>query len=571
MNTHLFGKADDWVLLAVVLGAPLFGAFFNGVFGKRVGKPAVRIMTMSAIGVSFLAAVVTFLKLRTLHHQAEEVAKEVWLATPQGQALPKELPVAPSKLSWLAWQWFSMATSGGDGRMAIDLRFSVDELSGVMMLVVTGVGFLIHLYSTSYMAKDPGYHRFFAYLNLFVFSMLTLVLADNLPVLFVGWEGVGACSYLLIGFWYDKSENAAAGRKAFIANRIGDVGVIGGMLVIAYYCGALDWDGINHNAERLLDPNARFVLWQGAAKTISLSAATVACLALFLGCTGKSAQIPLYVWLPDAMAGPTPVSALIHAATMVTSGIYLICRLNVVFSFSPFTMMIVACVGAATALFAATIGLVQNDIKKVLAYSTVSQLGFMFLGVGVGAFGMGFFHVFTHAFFKACLFLGAGSVIHAMHARIHDDVKSQDMREMGGMRKYMPWTFYSMAAATLAIAGFPLTSGFFSKDGILFKVFGNEVVHPYAASAREILKTPECANAAAGALSAKCQTAARLAHSYFEAPRWLGPLLFTVGIVAATCTAFYMFRLLFKTFWGDFRGWAIDPNAKLATNPFENE
>jgi NADH-quinone oxidoreductase subunit L len=560
--------AASWPLLAVVLGAPLFGAFFNGVFGKRLGKPAVRIMALTVMAVSFAAAVATFLKLRTLHHHAHLAALDAWKSAHGGSTeLPQEIQQAPSKLVWHAWHWFSMATSGGDGRMAVDIKFSVDELSAVMMLVVTGVGFLIHLYSSSYMAKDPGYHRFFAYLNLFVFSMLTLVLADNLPVLFVGWEGVGACSYLLIGFWFDVSANASAGRKAFIANRIGDVGVIAGMLIIGYYVGALDWDGINSGVEKLVGDNARLTLWTTAKGAFTISAATAACLALFLGCTGKSAQIPLYVWLPDAMAGPTPVSALIHAATMVTSGIYLICRLNNVFAFSPFTMMIVAIVGALTALFAATIGLVQNDIKKVLAYSTVSQLGFMFLGVGVGAFGMGFFHVFTHAFFKACLFLGAGSVIHAMHARIHDDVKSQDMRNMGGLRRYMPWTYASMGVATAAIAGLPLTSGFFSKDGILFKVAANEVVHPYAATARSELASPRCAGAAA----ANCQAFAAKAHAYFEAPKWLGTLLFVIGIVAATCTAFYMFRLLFKTFWGDFRGWAIDPNGHLATNPFENE
>lgn len=566
-HVHLFAKPDDWFLLGIILGLPLYGAFFNGVFGKRFGRNMVRAVGVGTVGLSFLTAVFTFLQLHKLHHHAEEAAKAAWLAANQGKALPAEIAVAPSKLSWFAWKWMSMAMAGGDGRLGIDVKFSVDELSGVMMLVVTGVGFLIHLYASSYMAKDPSYHRFFAYLNLFVFSMLTLVLADNLPVLFVGWEGVGACSYLLIGFWFDNAGNAAAGRKAFIANRIGDVGMIAGMLLIGYYVGALDWDGINHGADKLLDPAARITVWQSTGKIITMSAATAATLALFLGCTGKSAQIPLYVWLPDAMAGPTPVSALIHAATMVTSGIYLICRLNVVFALSPFTMMIISITGALTALFAATIGLVQNDIKKVLAYSTVSQLGFMFLGVGVGAFGMGFFHVFTHAFFKACLFLGAGSVIHAMHARVHDDVASQDMRNMGGMRKYMPWTYAAMGVSTLAIAGFPLTSGFFSKDGILFKTWGNEVVHPYVATAKSLLELPECkANAAAP----KCVAATNVMHQYFQAPAWLGKVLFVIGILAATMTAFYMFRLVFKTFWGEFKGWAVDPAAPLATNPFEN-
>jgi NADH-quinone oxidoreductase subunit L len=513
--------------------------------------------------------------------------------------------------------------------MGIDVKFSVDELSGVMMLVVTGVGFLIHLYSTSYMAKDRAYHRFFAYLNLFVFSMLVLILADNMPLLFVGWEGVGACSYLLIGFWYEKTPNAEAGRKAFIANRIGDVGMIGGMFLLAHYTGALDWTGISeHVMNMVVKPGAgpnmsivpeRVILVENAATAfkwggyaflglgailalsafmsegrglriglgvgavillaiggllemrvgnappmVTMSPATLCCLALFLGCTGKSAQIPLYVWLPDAMAGPTPVSALIHAATMVTSGLYLVCRLNFLFVCSPVAMAVMACVGAATALFAATIGLVQNDIKKVLAYSTVSQLGFMFLGVGVGAFAMGFFHVVTHAFFKACLFLGAGSVIHAMHARIHDDVVSQDMRKMGGLRKYMPWTYLSMGAATLAISGLPLTSGFFSKDGILYHAWVNRVVNPMAATAEFMLQNEK--------LDAQTKAAAQNMDAMFwHAPSWLGPVLFCVGIVAATCTAFYMFRLLFMTFWGEFRGWKVADDAALRTNPMENE
>jgi NADH-quinone oxidoreductase subunit L len=558
---------DNWFWLGLILGLPLYGAFFNGVFGKRFGRGAVRFVGVGTIFLSFLISIYTFLELHKVHHHAEAVAKTAWGAAHPGQALPAEIEVGASKLSWLAWKWMSMAMSQTDGRLAIDVKFSVDQLSGVMMLIVTGVGFLIHLYASSYMAKDPGYHRFFAYLNLFIFSMLTLVLADNLPVLFVGWEGVGACSYLLIGFWFDKTENAAAGRKAFIANRIGDVGMLAGMLLIGYYVGALDWDGIHAGADKLLDPMARITVWNRAVNPITVSAATAACLCLFLGCTGKSAQIPLYVWLPDAMAGPTPVSALIHAATMVTSGIYLICRLNVVFSLSPFTMMIIAITGALTALFAATIGIVQNDLKKVLAYSTVSQLGFMFLGVGVGAFGMGFFHVFTHAFFKACLFLGAGSIIHAMHARVHDDVKSQDMRHMGGLRKYMPWTFYSMGAATIAISGFPLTSGFFSKDGILFKAWGNEIWHPHAATARAILESPTCKQAPT---TPTCVNAMTVANGYFHAPHWLGKLLFVVGILAATMTAFYMFRLFFRTFWGDFRGWAVDPKAQLALDPFKN-
>ncbi|GAC1536820.1 MAG: hypothetical protein NVS3B10_00940 [Polyangiales bacterium] len=544
------------------MGAPLFGAFFNGVFGKRLGKNGVRLMSLFAIGVSFAAAVATFVALHHVHSAARDA-----FAASEGKG-----EAAGEKLSWLAWKWMSMASGGTDGRMSIDVKFSVDELSGAMMLVVTGVGALIHLYSTSYMAKDAGYHRFFAYLNLFVFSMLVLILADNMPLMFVGWEGVGACSYLLIGFWYDKAPNASAGRKAFIANRIGDVGLIGGMLLIAYYTGALDWSGIaDHASNMIMKPGSgpmgqivpeRIMLWE--ARHLTVSPATLACLALFLGCTGKSAQIPLYVWLPDAMAGPTPVSALIHAATMVTSGLYLICRLNFLFVFSPVTMAIIATVGALTALFAATIGLVQNDIKKVLAYSTVSQLGFMFLGVGVGAFSMGFFHVITHAFFKACLFLGAGSVIHAMHGRIHDDVASQDMRNMGGLRRYMPWTYLSMGAATLAISGLPLTSGFFSKDGILFHAYANRVINPVAATAEWVVRTAKPG-------SPEHDAGVALAGIYWQAPRWLGPTLYAIGILAATCTAFYMFRLLFLTFLGDFRGWAVASDAPLRTNPIENE
>jgi NADH-quinone oxidoreductase subunit L len=364
---------------------------------------------------------------------------------------------------------------------------------------------------------------------------------------------------LLIGFWYDKAPNAAAGKKAFIANRIGDFGLICAMFLLASYTGALDWAGIANGSQSLLPipgPGGDSLLihywpvgggeYQGIFSFLqphepkTITAATAVGLALLLGCTGKSAQIPLYVWLPDAMAGPTPVSALIHAATMVTAGVYLICRLSFVFVLSPFVMMLIAIVGASTALFAATIALVQNDIKKVLAYSTVSQLGFMFLGVGVGAFTAGFFHVFTHAFFKACLFLCAGSVIHAMHARVHDDVRSQDMRYMGGLRKFMPFTYWTFAASTLAITGFPLTSGFFSKDEILYRTFIDHTVSPFAARLNAQRLPP------------------------FEPPHWIGPLLYGVALLAAVMTAFYMFRALFMTFWGDFRGWTLGRPSLLA-------
>ncbi|MEO6419931.1 MAG: NADH-quinone oxidoreductase subunit L [Polyangiaceae bacterium] len=534
--------AENFSLIALILGMPLLGAFVNGIWGERLGKPAVRLMALSAVGISFLAAVVAFM---SLDHLIEKENHE------------------HAKLAWTAWEW--MHTNGGRaaGNVPIELRFSIDALSGVMMLVVTGVGFLIHLYSTAYMEKDKAYWRFFAYLNLFIFSMLVLILGDNLPVLFVGWEGVGLCSYLLIGFWYDKMPNAEAGKKAFIANRIGDFGLICGMFLLVHYTGALDWAGIARGANVLADSPAdayRIHVWpigggtyQGIfhilqpTRPVTISAATAVGLVLLLGCTGKSAQIPLYVWLPDAMAGPTPVSALIHAATMVTAGVYLICRLSFVFVLSPFVMMVIAIVGVSTALLAATIALVQNDIKKVLAYSTVSQLGFMFLGVGVGAFTAGFFHVFTHAFFKACLFLGAGSVIHAMHARIHDDVKSQDMRNMGGLKKYMPITYYTFAAATLAISGMPLLSGFFSKDEILYRAFVNHSVNPFTE-----------------------RFAARHMGVYTP-PAMLGPVLYVLGLVAATMTAFYMFRCFYMTFHGDFRGWTIGRPSSIPKAPAHDE
>ncbi|MGK2961196.1 MAG: NADH-quinone oxidoreductase subunit L [Gemmatimonadaceae bacterium] len=345
------------------------------------------------------------------------------------------------------------------GNFSIDAALQLDQLSMVMVLVITGVGTLIHIFSVGYMREDPGYPRYFAYLNLFVFFMLVLVLGANYPVMFVGWEGVGLCSYLLIGFWFSEKANADAGKKAFIVNRIGDFGFLLAMFLMFASFGALDFAGVN-----------------AAASTLPMGAAllTSVCLFLFLGCAGKSAQIPLYVWLPDAMAGPTPVSALIHAATMVTAGVYLVARSAVLFSLAPVASLVVALVGAITAIFAATIGLKQWDIKKVLAYSTVSQLGYMFIAVGVGAYTAGIFHLVTHAFFKALLFLGAGSVIFAMHAAYHhthnhDD--AQDMRNMGGLRKYMPWTWGLMWAATFAIAGIPFFAGFFSKDEILAATF----------------------------------------------------------------------------------------------------
>jgi NADH-quinone oxidoreductase subunit L len=344
------------------------------------------------------------------------------------------------------------------GDLRIDAAFQLDQLSMVMMLVVTGVGALIHIFSVGYMQDDPGYPRYFAYLNLFVFFMLLLVLGSNYPVLFVGWEGVGLCSYLLIGYWYSEKVNADAGKKAFIVNRIGDFGFLIAMFLIFANLGTLDFRGV-----------------QAAASSLAFGGpvVTAICLFLFLGCVGKSAQIPLYVWLPDAMAGPTPVSALIHAATMVTAGVYLIARSSFLFSLAPVAELVVVLIGVLTAIFAATIGLKQWDIKKVLAYSTVSQLGYMFVGVGAGAYGAGLFHLVTHAFFKALLFLGSGSVIYAIHRAqhhtgSHDD--AQDMRNMGGLKQYMPVTFVLMWIATLAIAGIPPLAGFFSKDDILASI-----------------------------------------------------------------------------------------------------
>lgn len=395
------------------------------------------------------------------------------------------------------------------GDLQIRWAFQLDQLSMVMVLVITGVGTLIHIFSIGYMRDDPGYPRFFAYLNLFVAFMLVLVLGASYPVMFVGWEGVGLCSYLLIGYWYNVKSNADAGLKAFIVNRIGDVGFLMAMFMIFANLHTLDITAVS-----------------AAAPSLGFNSAlvTTICLFLFMGCVGKSAQLPLYVWLPDAMAGPTPVSALIHAATMVTAGVYLIARSSALFVMSPAACITVAVIGTLTALFAATIGLKQWDIKKVLAYSTISQLGYMFMGVGAGAYAAGMFHLITHAFFKALLFLGAGSVIFAMHRAYHhtgshDD--AQDMRNMGGLRKYMPWTFALMWIATLAIAGVPPFSGFFSKDGILGAVFE------------------------------------RAQHGTLAEATWLGMpgsavlyALYGLGLLTALLTAIYMTRLMLYTFHG---------------------
>ena len=439
---------------------PFLGFLLNGLIGKRAGRTFVTIVGPLVSLLAAITGTVAAFQYHAHHPHGERYVNVVY-------------------------DWFS---SGGIGT---SVAFQLDSLSIVMLLVVTWVGFLIHLYSVGYMAHEEGYWRYFAYLNLFLSEMLVLVLASSYLLMFVGWEGVGLCSYLLIGFYYDKDFAAAAGKKAFVVNRIGDFGFLVAMFLMFAQFGTVDFGHVNA------------ILAGGGLPTGML---TAICLCLFLGAVGKSAQIPLYVWLPDAMAGPTPVSALIHAATMVTAGVYMVVRSNVLFRFSPTAMMVVAAVGAFTALFAATIGIRQWDIKKVLAYSTVSQLGFMFIGVGVGAFTAGLFHVVTHAFFKACLFLGSGSVIHAMSGE-------QDIRKMGGLRKKIPITFWTFLVATIAIAGFPPFAGFFSKDEIL---------------------------------------ASALANPYF--PPAFNILIWGLGSVAALCTAFYMFRLVFLTFYGSFRG-----------------
>jgi NADH-quinone oxidoreductase subunit L len=451
-------------MLSAIVLLPLLGFVLNGVLatrlgagprGNRVGK---RFVTVVGCGLPLLSFALVVKSL---------------LALQAGGYVP---------LVEIAYRWASI----GDANF--EIAFYFDRLTAVMALIVTGVGSVIHLYSVGYMAHDKSYGRFFAYLNLFLFFMLLLVLGRSLLVLFVGWEGVGLASYLLIGFWFDDLANARAGKKAFVTNRIGDAGFLLGMFLLYQALGTLDMDRINT------------AFSQGNAA--GLVSASLVGILLFIGATGKSAQIPLHVWLPDAMAGPTPVSALIHAATMVTAGVYLVARLSGVYLLAPDASMVIAIVGVATAFFAATVALVQTDIKKVLAYSTVSQLGFMFLALGVGAYGVAIFHVVTHAFFKACLFLGAGSVIHALGGE-------QDLRKMGGLARKIPVTFVTFAVATAAIAGIPPLAGFFSKDEILW----------YA----------------------------------FASTRGGSPLLWGVAAVTALMTAFYMFRLLWLTFLGTSR------------------
>lgn len=439
-------------LVLLLLLTPFVGFLFNVFFGKKAGKNISGAIGTIAVVVSFVMSVYFFMQLNT-----------------SGKPIQVKL-----------FDWIQL------GNLKVDFGILLDQLSLLWLLFVTGIGSLIHLYSISYMHDDENMHKFFAYLNLFVFFMITLVVGSNLLVMFIGWEGVGLCSYLLIGFWYKNQDYNDAAKKAFIMNRIGDLGFLIGIFILALNYGSLDYNSLK----------GFIPLANASHSDIMLP---IAALCLFIGATGKSAQLPLYTWLPDAMAGPTPVSALIHAATMVTAGIFMITRMNFLFDLTHDVQHIIAVVGAVTALVAASIGLLQNDIKKVLAYSTVSQLGLMFLALGMGAYTVAVFHVITHAFFKACLFLGSGSVIHALHGE-------QDMRKMGGLRKVMPITFATMLISTLAIAGIFPFAGFWSKDEILMVAFEHNKV------------------------------------------------LWIVGSIASIMTAFYMFRLMYLTFFREFRG-----------------
>ena len=451
---------------------PFLGFLFLGLVGPKLkNEKLLGIIGSGTVGLSFLLAAGIFISMLGAHPEERKHLIELFT-------------------------WISTFT-GTSSSLSVSVGFQVDQLSILMTLIVTGVGFLIHVYSIGYMHGDPGFWRFFAYLNLFIFAMLNLVLADNFLLMFLGWEGVGLCSYLLIGFWHDRKFDTGgykpgtamtgdAAKKAFVVNRIGDFGFLLAMFLIFVNFGSLNFDAVFGRAAVLSEGN-NAMLWIG--------------LLLFLGATGKSAQIPLFVWLPDAMAGPTPVSALIHAATMVTAGVYMVARCSVLYALAPAALQVMAVTGAVTALMAATIGLVQNDIKKVLAYSTVSQLGYMFLGMGVAAFSAGIFHVMTHAFFKALLFLGSGSVIHAMH-------EEQNIQKMGGLKHAMPTTYKTFLIGAIAIAGIPPFAGFFSKDEILWKAFSSE-------------------------------------HG--------SVVLWAIGVLGAMLTAFYMFRLVNLTFEGEKR------------------
>jgi NADH-quinone oxidoreductase subunit L len=438
---------------------PALSTFILAVFGSKLPKKYISFQACFAVFASFVISVISFVELLRIEHGSAPIIKNLF--------------------SWIQ-----------SGSFQANLSLQFDSLSAVMAMVVTGVGFLIHVYSVGYMAEDWGYSRYFTYLNLFTFAMLILVMSSNLVLMFVGWEGVGLCSYLLIGFWFEKHSAADAGKKAFIVNRIGDAGFLLGIFFIFIHIGSGEFTAINEAI---------------SGGTISQGLATLIAILLFVGATGKSAQIPLYVWLPDAMEGPTPVSALIHAATMVTAGVYMVSRMNLLYTYSGAAAEVVALVGALTAIYAATMALTQNDIKRVLAYSTISQIGYMFIGCGVGAYAAGMFHLYTHAFFKSLLFLAAGSVMHALSGEL-------DMQKMGGLRKYLPLTFPTFLIGAIAIAGVPFFSGFFSKDAILTSAFasGNYIV-------------------------------------------W------ALGLTGAILTAFYMFRLIFLTFYGKER---MEPEAK---------
>ena len=436
---------------------PLAGAAINGFFGKKSSRKAVTTVALFFSGAAFAMALLVAFRFSSL-----------------------TLPYHEFFAHWIR-----------SGNFTADFSFYLDQLSLVMLLVVTGVGFLIHIYSVGYMWDDPSYYRFFSYLNLFMFFMLTLVLADNYLLMFIGWEGVGLASYLLIGFWFTKDSAASAGKKAFIVNRIGDFGFLIALFLLIKHFGSLNFNRVFGSVMPL------------GIETAGAGLLTAIGILLMVGACGKSAQIPLYIWLPDAMEGPTPVSALIHAATMVTAGVYMVSRSHVIFQHAPIALTVVAIIGTLTAFFAATIGIAQTDIKKVLAYSTVSQLGYMFMACGAGAFSAGIFHLMTHAFFKGLLFLGAGSVIHAVGGE-------QDMRKMGGLKSFIPWTFLTMGIATLAIAGIPPLAGFWSKDEILWRAFQ------------------------------------------------ASPMYWVIGVITAFITSFYMFRLLYMTFFGDYHGAEVD-------------
>ena len=509
---------DQFYYLGLIVLLPLLGALINGILGAKLPRRLVDVIACGSILGSFLLSLVSILTLAQSATRVEGVEGQV--------------EVTYGTLSYTAYQWIYA------GDLGVDLAFMLDPLTALLLLLITGVGFLIHLYSTGYMAEDPSKWRYFSYLNLFCFAMLLLVLGKNMLVTFIGWEGVGLCSYLLIGFWYTDDEKAQAGQKAFIVNRIGDFAFLVGMFVLFYETGTLDYMELK-----------RFATDPALIGTIAPVAGVVAGL-IFIGCTGKSAQIPLYVWLPDAMAGPTPVSALIHAATMVTSGVFLIARMNWLFTISFEVMMIIAWVGALTAFFAATIAITQNDIKKVLAYSTVSQLGYMFLAVGVGSFTGAVFHLMTHAFFKALMFLGSGSVIHAMH---HE----QDMRKMGGLHKYMPVTSWTFLMGCLAISGIPFFSGFFSKDAILWGALSNAHIFSVEGVLGESLRPGTLTAYLTSMVAPAIESGGAVDISVLAKITSWGT--FALAVITAGMTAFYMFRLYFMTFRGECR---VEPEVK---------